>query len=137
MIATGSRQDAQSALNELRNWMAPASMEALVVALSELYLTTARAKEVDDDLKAVVALYSRKLRDYPGDIACDVVEKYAGKFFPAFADLRDAIISDSRFVERRARLIALEEYIKTGGEPQRQRITREQADSIAAKYAAA
>jgi len=107
--------DAQSALREIQNWMRPASMESLVRALSELYLTTARAGEGSEDRKAVVALYARKLRDYPADIALDAVTHCRSKFFPAFEELREAVLTDKRFAVRRQKMRALELFVN--GEP--------------------
>lgn len=86
-------------------------MEALVRALSELYLMTARAGEASEDRKAVVALYARKLRDFPADIALAAIANYRGKFFPAFEELRELVIADDRLKVRRQKREALRAYL--------------------------
>ena len=80
-------------------------------ALSELYLLSARAPE-GEDRKAVIALYARRLRDYPGDVALDAVRNYRGNFFPAFDELRKIIEADRRIAERKARGDALREFLR-------------------------
>lgn len=86
-------------------------MEDLVKALSELYLMSARAGETSEDRRAVVALYARKLRDYPDDVALDAVTGYRGKFFPTFEELRTIIGNDRRVSVRLQKQAALKAFL--------------------------
>lgn len=116
--------------------MHPAPMEDLVVALGELYIASAKAKETAEDMQGLIALYARNLRDYPGDIALDIVAKWRGKFFPALNELRDKIEDDTRLMKRRIHIKALRAFLDKQDKPKFERITPEQADAVIAKHAA-
>lgn len=118
----------RSALAELAVWLRPASMEALVIELSERYLASGRQAETGDDRKALIALYARKLRDYPADVALDAVRGWRGKFFPAFEELRDIILADRRLHVRRQKQSALRAYFDGSDEPQGDPVTRAQIE---------
>ena len=111
LITGKSRQDACDALREIENWRRSADTADLVKALSELYLLSARAPE-GEDRKAVIALYAKRLQDYPGDVALDAVRNYRGNFFPAYDELRKLIEADRRIAERKARGDALREFLR-------------------------
>ena len=68
----------------------------------------------------------RDLSAYPGDIALDAVEGWSGRFFPAWIELKEEILSDKRLVQRNRRIRALQEFINAKPEPERKPVTDEQ-----------
>lgn len=113
--------------------MAPASHEQLARALSELYLATARAQEGGEDRQAVITLYTRELRAYPGDIVLAHLRGWRGTFFPALTDLKTAIETDDTRRDRILRIQAIREHI-TGAKPEKKIVTAEEAEAIRAKF---
>ena len=128
-----SRQDVQSALAEAERWMEPATREALVRALMELYMVTARRAEDVQDRNGLIALYARELRSYPGDVALAAIAGYRGKFFPALSELQDAIARDTRLVGRRNVIRAFREFL-VSDEPREREICQEERERVRAGF---
>lgn len=122
-----SREDALSALDEATRWLLPASRADLVRTLGELYLHTVRRAEQSEDRKGLIALYTRELMAFPGDLALSAIRDYRGTFFPALEDLRRPIEQSSKLIARRNVVRALREFLESDEEPDRELSPEERA----------
>lgn len=82
-------QQAQAALGEIQAAMAPADERSLGALLAELWLVTAKQNTAGADQQALAGVYIRQLRDWPGDIALEVLRraKCTSRWWPPLADL--------------------------------------------------
>ena len=110
-IVCASRDDAEHALIEARRWLKPLPQQDLRQELVKLHVKTASAKSGAIDLELTLEVYLDGLQAYPGDVVRDVLRNYPGKFFPAFAELRQAITTDKRIAGRLQRIDALEDFL--------------------------
>ena len=106
--------DARTALAVVDRWLEPASLEAIVTELGELYLRTARKKEDTADRKAVIALYARELAVLPADLVIEGIRAYRGDWFPPLDAIRVPIERDLRLRDRRAKARALRRFLVEG-----------------------
>lgn len=131
---SGSRTDAEHALREVRQWLAPLPENALRRELVALHAITPSAKKGETDLELMLEIYVKKLQDFPGDVARDALQNWSGSFFPSWPELRDVIASDWRIRERRQRLDALRAFLNneqdekpSGPAPTPEQIARNEA----------
>ena len=110
-IVCTSRDDAEHALIEARRWLKPLPQQALRQELVKLHVKTASAKTGAVDLELTLEVYLDGLQAYPGDVVRDVLRNYPGTFFPAFAELKQAITTDKRIAGRLQRIDALEDFL--------------------------
>lgn len=127
-------EDARLALVEAQRWMAPADMHDLVRSLGELYIASAKARDAAEDMQAQIALYAKRLREYPADIALDAINGWRGKFFPSLNELRDKIEDDTRLMRRRIYIKALRRFLDKADNPPKPPPTKEQRAKISAGF---
>ena len=108
---SGSRDDAAFALDEARRWLKPLPEKDLRQELAALDVKTAKRGETQKELRLRLEIFTAELRKYPGDVVRDALRGWRGVFFPAWAELRDAIEGDRRALERRQRIAALEAFL--------------------------
>ncbi|GAB4371770.1 MAG: hypothetical protein Kow00114_32850 [Kiloniellaceae bacterium] len=82
-------QEAEAALAEIREAMAPAARRAVVELLFRLWHATAKAGMGEEDLEAKASIYAEDLAGYPADVTRKVLTEARRrfKFFPAVAEL--------------------------------------------------
>lgn len=110
-ISSSSKLDAEAALREAERWLRPLPEKELRRELVALHLKTVSQKTAGADLDLQLEIYLSELQKFPGDITRDVLRRWSGKFFPAFAELREAIATDRRNGERRLRIAALRLFL--------------------------
>lgn len=126
-VLGSSREEARSALSEYQTLMQAADDQALRQALVILSAKTITRNQSDSDLELTLEIYLKSLKSLPGDISLSVINSWSGKYFPAWAELSEAILSDSRYIQRRRRINALREFITQSGEPSGPPVDREYA----------
>lgn len=84
-----SLQQAEQALQEIQVAMQPADERSLAALLYELWLATAKQSTATQDQQALSSVYVRELREWPADIALQVLRqaKRSSRWFPPLADL--------------------------------------------------
>ena len=117
---SGSRIDAERALTEARGWMRPLPDAALRQELVALHLKTVSRKGTEIDLNLRLEVFLKELSAFPGDVVRDCLRHWPDKFFPAWAELREAIAADRRIRERRQRIGALERFLIGAQDTERQ-----------------
>ena len=129
-LISGSRDDAQEAYIEARTWLRALPEKDLRHELLALHVKTVRANNGDMDLELTLEVYLAELKAYPGDVVRDVLRNWPGKFFPAWAELKDAITQDRRIRERRQRIEALGAFLdgRQPDEPERKPPTTAQIE---------
>lgn len=85
----------------------PAPDEMIKAALSALRLMTKVRREEQGDVNMAIAVYTDKLREWPGDVAMDVLRTQSdvSPWWPAWAELHSRLSAASR--DRKAMLVAL------------------------------
>lgn len=85
----------------------PAPDEMIKAALSALRLMTKVRREEQGDVNMAIAVYTDKLREWPGDLALDVLRTQSdiSPWWPAWAELHSRLSSASR--DRKTMLVAL------------------------------
>ena len=90
------------------NWCAPCRQEIIKRELYAMTLVMARKKDEDIDFKAMIAVYSIDLCDYPEDVILSVCRDMRAekKFFPSLNEIKNAC--NERFEFRKAMLREIE-----------------------------
>ena len=76
-----------------------------------LHAKTINRNTADVDLDLMLEIYLGELKAYPGDVVRDHVRRWASKYFPAWVELKENIVSDRRISERRQRMMALQAFL--------------------------
>lgn len=97
--------------------MAPASVREIEHWLGELSVITVRRNESEAEAQIALSAYSKRLRDYPGDIVRDTLLGWTGKWFPAWAELKDVL--DVRTAPRALIQTSLSIHSAVKGPPER------------------
>lgn len=90
-------------------------------------MKTVSAKAAETDLDLTLEIYLHELQNFPGDVVRDALRRWAGKFFPAWAELREILLSDPRIKARTQRINALSAFLNGRQEQQPERIPPTQA----------
>jgi len=98
-VSTAKTTDIVSCQRIVAKAMAPASDREMAIWLAELSTISVRRSESAQEGALAITAYTRRLRDYPGDIVRDTLLNWAGKWFPTWAELKE--ILDARTGPRR------------------------------------
>lgn len=98
-VATEKTTDIVTCQRIVANAMAPASDREMGLWLAELSTISVRRSESAQEGALAITAYTRRLRDYPGDIVRDTLINWSGKWFPTWGELKE--ILDTRTGARR------------------------------------
>ena len=85
--ASGNREGALAALNDLRNFMTPAPQRSIEGWLAELSVTVARSKDDDFGDELRLNTYASRLSRYPADVVREVLQEGRFHFWPTWDEL--------------------------------------------------
>ena len=85
--ASGNRDGALAALNDLRNFMTPAPVRSIEGWLAELSVTVARSKDDDFGDELRLNTYASRLSRYPADVVREVLQEGRFHFWPTWDEL--------------------------------------------------
>jgi hypothetical protein len=101
--------------------------------LAELKFTTRQRAEDENDIKAQIEIYARKLEEYPFDVVLNVLTQYPNEsqWFPSWFELRERLEGKMR---KRREYHKMLDAMKTQREKPapENKITREQLDKLMA-----
>lgn len=98
-VTTEKTTDIVTCQRIVANAMAPASDREMGLWLAELSTISVRRSESAQEGALAITAYTRRLRDYPGDIVRDTLVNWSGKWFPTWGELKE--ILDARTGPRR------------------------------------
>jgi len=125
----GSPEDAQRALDDLRNFMAPAPMLKIEEWIARLSVVTAKRRDDEFSEELRVMEYASRLSRYPADVVRSVLLQGTYKFFPTWDELEKRC--EAMTSPRKHMISALE---RGPQEPERERRqpTQEERDRVQA-----
>jgi len=103
---TGTPEAAQSALEDLRNFMTPAPMRKIEEWIARVSVVTAKRREDEFGEELRVVEYSSRLSRYPADVVKNALLIATYKFFPTWDELERRC--EAMTAPRRCMIAALE-----------------------------
>jgi len=134
VMASGNPDALALVAEKVRSTMRPASREKIEQWVAELSVITAPRKSDGMTMELMLAAYSRRLAEYPADMVREVLILRTWKFFPTWAELKEAL--DVMLADRRAMLAACEASVPRPApaqDPDRVVLTAEQRAALAAE----
>ena len=128
-VAIGSPEAKQAALDDLRNFMAPAPIRQIEFWLAELSVIVARRGDDEFGEELRVSAYSSRLSRYPADIARHALLGVRHKFWPAWSELETVC---DKLASHRQQMIAALERPPAQPEPERRPPTEAERERIQA-----
>jgi len=126
---TGTPEAAQSALDDLRNFMTPAPMRKIEEWIARVSVVTAKRRDDEFGEELRVVEYSSRLSRYPADVVKNALLMATYKFFPTWDELERRC--EAMTAPRRCMIAALERG-PVSKEEERQAATMEERERIQA-----
>lgn len=127
--ATGSPEQREAALADLRSFQTPAPVPSIEGWLAELSVITAGKGPDGFDAELLVTAYSSRLSQYPADVVRHALLKKTWKWFPTWDELQ--AICEAKASPRRHMIAALSKPAPDQA-PSRRAPTQEERDRIQA-----
>ena len=91
----------------MREAVAPAPAKQIERWVTMLALDTNHQNRSGDEFALIAELWTRRLREYPGDVVFEVLTKWRQKWFPSWTELADVL--EEKTKARRFIALKLEE----------------------------